>query len=74
MESDPHTLVEGTILAGYATGASNGVVFIRHGHEGPIDRAQKAIDDCYELGLLGDNILGSAVSYTHLTLPTTPYE
>ncbi|MQF99788.1 MAG: NADH-quinone oxidoreductase subunit F [SAR202 cluster bacterium] len=70
LESDPHTLVEGTILAGYATGASNGVVFIRHGHEGPIDRAQKAIDDCYELGLLGDNILGSEFSF-HMEVSLT---
>jgi NADH:ubiquinone oxidoreductase subunit F (NADH-binding)/(2Fe-2S) ferredoxin len=70
LESDPHTLVEGTILAGYATGASNGVVFIRHGHEGPITRTQKAIDDCYELGLLGDNILGSSFSF-HMEVSLT---
>ena len=38
LESDPHTLLEGLAIAGYATGASNGIVFIRHGHDGPIDR------------------------------------
>ena len=37
LESDPHLLIEGILLAGYATGADKGVVFIRHGHEGPIE-------------------------------------
>jgi NADH:ubiquinone oxidoreductase subunit F (NADH-binding)/(2Fe-2S) ferredoxin len=63
LESDPHSLIEGTILAGYATAASNGVVFIRHGHEGPIKRTERAIEQAYELGLLGDNILGSSFSF-----------
>ena len=70
LESDPHTLIEGTILAGYATAASNGVVFIRHGHEGPIHRTQRAIDQAYELGLLGDNILGSSFSF-HIEVSLT---
>jgi NADH:ubiquinone oxidoreductase subunit F (NADH-binding)/(2Fe-2S) ferredoxin len=70
LESDPHTLIEGTILAGYATEASNGVVFIRHGHEGPIHRTQRAIDQAYELGLLGDNILGSSFSF-HIEVSLT---
>jgi NADH:ubiquinone oxidoreductase subunit F (NADH-binding) len=33
LESDPYTLLEGMCIAGYATGATNGFVFIRHGHE-----------------------------------------
>ena len=63
LDSDPHTVVEGIILAGYATGASNGIVFIRHGHEGPIERTRRAIEQAYELGLLGRNILGSSFSF-----------
>ncbi|MEE8443598.1 MAG: NADH-ubiquinone oxidoreductase-F iron-sulfur binding region domain-containing protein [Dehalococcoidia bacterium] len=63
LESDPHTLIEGMILAGYATGASNGVVFIRHGHEGPIERTKEAIRQAYAAGLLGQNILGSDFSF-----------
>ena len=63
LESDPHTLVEGMILAGYATAASNGVVFIRHGHDGPIERTKKAIEDAYRLNLLGQSILGSEFSF-----------
>ena len=63
LESDPHTLLEGMIIAGYATGATDGFVFIRHGHDGPIDRTRHAIAQAYELGLLGKNILGSEFSF-----------
>ncbi|PKB65806.1 MAG: hypothetical protein BZY82_07070 [SAR202 cluster bacterium Io17-Chloro-G3] len=63
LESDPHTLIEGMILAGYATGASLGIVFIRHGHRSPIERTQRALDQAYEAGLLGANILGSSFSF-----------
>jgi len=70
LESDPHSLIEGAILAGYATAASNGIVFIRHGHEGPIQRTERAIEQAYELGLLGDNILGSSFSF-HMEVSLT---
>ena len=63
LESDPHTLIEGMILAGYATGASNGIVFIRHGHDVPIDRTREAIRQAYDKGLLGENILGTEFSF-----------
>ena len=59
LESDPHTVVEGIALAGYATGANHGYIFVRHGHDGPIRRATDAIAQAYELGLLGTGILGS---------------
>ena len=63
LESDPHTLLEGLALAGYATGSTNGIVFIRHGHDGPIDRTETAIRQAYEIGLLGNNILDSGFSF-----------
>lgn len=63
LESDPHTLVEGMILAGYATGASYGYIFIRHGHDGPIERSRAAVRQAQELGFLGDNIMGSDFSF-----------
>ena len=59
LESDPFTLVEGCIIAGFATGASNGIVFIRHGHDAPIDRTRAAIRACYANGLLGRRVLGT---------------
>ncbi len=63
LESDPHTLVEGIILAGYATNSSNGIVFVRHGHFGPINKIETAISQAYEKGLLGKDILGSGFSF-----------
>lgn len=63
LESDPFTLLEGMTIAGYATGATNGFVFIRHGHEGPISRTEDAISQAYKVGLLGKNILGSDFSF-----------
>ena len=63
LESDPFTLIEGLTLAGYGTSASNGMVFIRHGHDGPIDRTEQAIKAAYDAGLLGENILGTDFSY-----------
>jgi len=63
LESDPHTLVEGIILAGYACGASHGYIFIRHGHDGPIGRSRNAVREAEELGFLGENILGSGFSF-----------
>ncbi len=59
LESDPHTLIEGMILAGYATGATYGYVFIRHGHDGPIEKTRAAVRQAQEMGLLGRGILGS---------------
>ena len=63
LESDPHTVVEGVILAGYATKSNYGYIFIRHGHDGPIERTKNAIKQAYEKGLFGDNILGSNFSF-----------
>ena len=65
LESDPQTLIEGIILCGYATGSHHGYIFIRHGHDGPIQRSQEAVRQAEELGLLGDDILapGSASTW-----------
>ena len=63
LESDPGTVVEGIILAGYATGANHGYIFIRHGHDGPIDRTRAAVAQAYELGLLGEGILGTDFTF-----------
>ena len=63
IESDPHTVLEGMVLAGYATGAHRGYVFIRSGHHGPIEHARWAIRQAMEQGLLGDDILGSGFDF-----------
>jgi NADH-quinone oxidoreductase subunit F len=58
MEEDPHQVLEGIILASYATRTSVAYVYIRYEY-GPATRLfQKAIDEAYAAGLLGRNILG----------------
>jgi NADH-quinone oxidoreductase subunit F len=58
MEEDPHQVLEGIILSCYATRASTAYFYIRYEY-GPATRAfQKAIDEAYQAGLLGRNILG----------------
>lgn len=63
LEADPHTLIEGLILNGYATNSSKGYIFIRQGHDIPIDITHDAINQAYDKGLLGKNILGSNFSF-----------
>lgn len=65
LESDPHRVLEGIIIGGYATKASGGkgFVFIRTGWELPIGRVEKAIEDAKALGLLGQNILGTGFNF-----------
>ena len=63
LESDPHRLIEGLIINGYATNSTHGVVFIRQGHDIPIEATRRAIDEAYENGILGNNILGSEFTF-----------
>ena len=63
MEDAPHLLIEGTILAGYAIGASKAIVCIRCDYIRAIERMKKAIKDAYAKGFLGKNILGTDFSF-----------
>ena len=63
LEGDPHTLLEGLLLAGYATGSNYGYVFLRHGHDGPIDRTRRAVEQAREMGFIGDDIFGTGYSF-----------
>ena len=63
LEGDPHRLVEGMMLAGYAVGASKGYIYIRGEYSLSIERMQKAIDASREAGLLGEAILGSEFAF-----------
>ncbi|KAL0230869.1 hypothetical protein PCE1_003246 [Barthelona sp. PCE] len=56
MLNEPHKLVEGCVLAGRALGATEGVIYIRGEFIDEMASVQKAIDECYDKGLLG-NIL-----------------
>jgi len=63
MEGDPHRLIEGMILAGYAIGAEKGYIYIRGEYTEPIERMERAILAAREAGLLGEGILGSSISF-----------
>ena len=63
MESDPHSVIEGMIIAAYAIGASQGFVYIRTEYPLALKRINIAISQAREYGLLGENILGSNFSF-----------
>jgi len=63
MESDPHLVVEGMAIAGVATGASLGYIYIRDEYPIPVARTEKAVEQAREKGLLGKNILGTSFSF-----------
>jgi len=63
MEGDPHKVVEGMALCGYAIGATKGFVYIRGEYKLSIERIQKAIDTARANGLLGTNLFGSAFAF-----------
>jgi len=63
IESDPHAVLEGMLIAGYAIGATKGIVYIRAEYPLAIERLKKAISQMREYGLLGKNILKSNFSF-----------
>jgi NADH:ubiquinone oxidoreductase subunit F (NADH-binding)/(2Fe-2S) ferredoxin len=63
LEGDPHSVVEGMIIAGYAIGAENGYIYCRAEYPLAIRRLEIALAKANELGLLGENILGSEFSF-----------
>jgi NADH-quinone oxidoreductase subunit F len=63
LEGDPHKLIEGMIIGGFAISASKGFVYIRGEYALSIERIEKAIADARAFGLLGENILESGFSF-----------
>ncbi|MBC7343768.1 MAG: NADH-quinone oxidoreductase subunit F, partial [Clostridia bacterium] len=62
LESDPHGVLEGLILASYAVGASQAYVFVRHEYPLAVRALRQAIASARKAGLLGQHILGSDFS------------
>jgi len=62
IESDPHSLIEGMLIAAYAIGATKAFVYVRAEYPLAIVRLEKALADARKNNLLGDNILGSNFS------------
>ena len=63
LEGDPHSVIEGMIIAAYAIGAPEGYIYCRAEYPLAIVRLKKAIAQAHDHGLLGENILGSGTSF-----------
>ncbi len=63
LEGDPHKVLEGMLIASYATGAQEGVIYCRAEYPLAIKRLNKAIADAEERNFLGENILGTGFSF-----------
>lgn len=63
LEGDPHSLIEGMMIAGFAIGASKGYVYVRAEYPLAIKRLEIAIEQAKANGLLGNNLFGTDFSY-----------
>ena len=59
LEGDPHTVIEGMIIGGYAIGASKGFVYVRTEYPLAIERLQRALEQARSAGFLGGKVCGS---------------
>ena len=63
LESDPHSVLEGMIISGYAIGARHGYLYVRAEYPLAAQRVQNALRQAEEHGFLGEKILGSDFSF-----------
>ncbi|MGQ9617560.1 MAG: NADH-quinone oxidoreductase subunit NuoF [Candidatus Aminicenantia bacterium] len=63
LEGNPHLVIEGMIIGGYAIGATEGWVYVRDEYPLAVKNVTKAIEDARKLGLLGNNILETSFSF-----------
>ena len=63
LEGDPHSLIEGMIIGGYAMGANEGIIYCRAEYPLAIKRLEIAMEQAREKGFLGKNILGSKFDF-----------
>ncbi len=64
MEGNPHRMLEGMMIAGVATGATEGYIYVRDEYPLAVSRLRNAIAQAEELGLLGEKILGTHFNFT----------
>ncbi len=62
-EHDPHSVIEGVMIAGLAVGAKTGYIYVRGEYRYLLEIVQKAIADAYAKGFLGKNIFGSGKDF-----------
>jgi NADH:ubiquinone oxidoreductase subunit F (NADH-binding)/(2Fe-2S) ferredoxin/NAD-dependent dihydropyrimidine dehydrogenase PreA subunit len=63
MEGDPHAILEGLAIGAFATGATQGHIYVGHEYPLAVTRLRQAVSQARELGLLGANILGTDFSF-----------
>lgn len=63
MEGDPHAVLEGMMICAFAVGAKQGYIYVREEYPLAVTHLEKAIIDCREAGLLGENIFGTDFSF-----------
>jgi NADH-quinone oxidoreductase subunit F len=63
MEGDPHGVLEGMVIGGFALESNEGYIYVRQEYPLAVENLQRAIDEARERNLLGDNILGSGYSF-----------
>ena len=63
IESDPHALLEGMIIAGYVTGAPKGIIYVRAEYPLAVLRLERAIEQARAYGVLGENVLGRGFNF-----------
>jgi NADH-quinone oxidoreductase subunit F len=63
MEGDPHCMLEGMMIAGLSCGCDEGYIYVRAEYPLAVNRLKLAIAQAEELGLIGDNILGTGFSF-----------
>ena len=63
LEGDPHSVIEGMMIGGFAIGANKGYVYVRAEYPLAVERLDLAIRKAREAGLLGKNIMGSGFEF-----------
>ncbi|MFH0947804.1 MAG: NADH-quinone oxidoreductase subunit NuoF [Elusimicrobiota bacterium] len=63
IESDPHSILEGIAIGGYAMGATEGVIYVRAEYPLAVQRLEIAIEQAKQYGLLGENIFNSGFNF-----------
>ncbi|NOZ88163.1 MAG: NADH-quinone oxidoreductase subunit F [Deltaproteobacteria bacterium] len=63
LESDPHSILEGLMIAGFAIGAKKGLFYVRNEYPLAVERIEKAIENARNNKILGDGVLGSDFSF-----------
>jgi NADH:ubiquinone oxidoreductase subunit F (NADH-binding)/(2Fe-2S) ferredoxin len=63
LEGNPHLVIEGMMIGAWAVGANKGYIYVRNEYPLAVEHSRIAVAQARELGLLGDNIMGSSLSF-----------